>query len=284
MADSSAQVVSYWTKGEVQNYTVTTDKFKLAGSDTTAREHMSYDVEVTVLDSTQNSYTVQWVYRNVKSNGTNNAAQKIVALSEGTKVIYKTDELGTFAEVVNWQEIRNTITAAAKELKKDFKHIPEMNGMIDQVIAMYTTKEGITQGGIKDIQQFHSFHGAKYILGEVLESKMQVANMFGGEPFNADVTVYLDEINEEDNNFIMRFTQAVDPKQLTAETIKYLKQMAKKMNVPAQNFDDLGELKNETTNGSRIHGSGWVIYSVQTTTVTSGDATNIEERVIEIKD
>jgi len=41
--------------------------------------------------------------------------------------------------------------------------------------------------------------------------------------------------------------------------------------------------KNETLTASMIQGTGWVIYSVQTTTVTLDNITNIEERIIQLK-
>ena len=47
--------------------------------------------------------------------------------------------------------------------------------------------------------------------------------------------------------------------------------------------DELKDLKNDVQTASRIHGSGWPIYSVQTKTVTDGSNTSIKERVIEIK-
>ena len=59
--------------------------------------------------------------------------------------------------------------------------------------------------------------------------------------------------------------------------------MAKTMNTELPRREDMKELKNETLTASRIHGTGWVLYSIQTTTITSDDSTLIEERIIEIK-
>lgn len=52
MADSTVQVITYWDKGEQQNYTVTHEKIRLQETDTILREFTTYDVEVTVLDQT----------------------------------------------------------------------------------------------------------------------------------------------------------------------------------------------------------------------------------------
>ena len=59
--------------------------------------------------------------------------------------------------------------------------------------------------------------------------------------------------------------------------------MAENMKVKKPERSDLKDLKNEILTASRIHGSGWIVYSVKTTTVNSGDITSIEECEIEIK-
>jgi len=56
----------------------------------------------------------------------------------------------------------------------------------------------------------------------------------------------------------------------------------KTMGLPEPNRKDIKDIVNQTDLASRIHDSGWVIYSIQTKTVSAEDATNIEETVIEI--
>lgn len=282
-ADSTAQVITYWEKGEKQNYTVTNEKIKLKGADTTSRELTTYDVEIEVLDQTDTSYTVQWVYKNIKTSNDNPVIQRIMNITQDMKVVFKTNELGAFMEVLNGEEIKGYIQKAALALRKELNAIPEIDRILEQIEATYSTKKAIESASIKDILQFHSFHGAKYKLGEVLEAQLKVPNLYGTEPFDSEITVYLDEINEEDNNFIMRAKEEINKEQLTDATFAYLTTLAKNMNANLPKREDIGDLKNETLTASRIHGTGWVVYSVQTTTVTSGDQSEIEERIIEIE-
>ncbi len=283
MADSTAQVITYWEKGEKHNYFVTAEKIKIKDSDTTSREMITYNVEITVLNTSEKSYTIEWRYKDIKTNNENPTVQKLMNITKNMKVIFKTDELGAFVEVVNWKEIKDYIQKATSALKKNFKEIPEMDKVINQIEATYSTKEAIESVSIKDIQQFHTFHVAKYKLGEVLEGKLKAPNIFGQEPFDSDLTLSLDEINEKDNNFIIRATQEVNKEQLTNATFNYLTTMANNMKVDPPKREDLKDLGNQTLTSSRIHGSGWVVYSVQTTTVTSDNLTNIEERIIELQ-
>ena len=283
MADSTAQVISYWEKGEKQNYSMTAEKIKIKGSDTTIREMTTYNVEITVLNNYEKTYTIEWLYKDIKSNSQNPIVQKLMNINKDMKVVFKTDEFGSFIEVVNWKEIKAYIQKEVSTLRKDFKEIQEIDNVIKQIETTYSTKEAIESASIKDIQQFHSFHGAKYKLGEVIKGQIKVPNLYGTEPFDSEFSLSLDEINEADNNFIIRSTQQVNIEQLTNATFDYLTKTAKTMNIEPPKREELKALKNETLTATRMHGTGWVVYSVQTTTITSDNVTNIEERTIEIK-
>jgi hypothetical protein len=283
MSDSTVQVIGFWNKNEKQSYAVSLEKYKIKGIDTTEYEYFKYDVDITVLDSTADSYTIEWFYRNFDVQSDNKFTQSLTALSEALKVKIKTDELGAIEEVLNWQEVSEYIKKGTRELKKEFKDIPKIDEIVNQVETMFTSKQAIESAGIADAQQFYTFHGAKYKLAEVLEGTLKVPNLFGSEPFDSDFTVYLDEINPDDNNYIMRSTQVVNSEQLTETTFQYLVNQSKLLGVKAPDRSDIPQLANETYTASRIHGSGWVIYSILTKKVNAEDVTKIEERIIEIK-
>lgn len=284
LADSTVQVISYWDKAEKQNYSVTLEKTKIKGEDTTSTELTTYEVEVTVLDSSQKSYTIQWLYKNFKTNNQNPTIQKLVNISKDLKVIFKTDEVGTFLEVLNWKEIRDFNQKAITTLRNDLKSIPEMDKVLDQMYSTFSTKESIESYSIKDIQQFHNFHGAKYKLGEIVEAKLQLPHsLFGSELLDANLSVYLDEINNSENNYVMRSSQEVDKDQLINATVKYVNSLNSSGKGSLVSKDDFKEMVNEKSLASRIHDSGWIIYSIETTVITTDSLKNIEERIIEIK-
>jgi hypothetical protein len=199
------------------------------------------------------------------------------------QVIYKTDEMGGFIEVINWKEIRAYNQKAIAVLRKKFGTAPEIEKMLKQIENSFSTKEAIEAASIKDIQQFHSFHGGKYKLHEEISDKIKVPNVLTNIPFDADYSLYLDEINETDNNYIIRSSQVVDSTQLMDATFQFLSNLAKSMNIKAPKKEDIKGLSNDIQLASRIHGTGWVVYSIQTTTVNSDNQSNIEERIIEVK-
>lgn len=145
IADSTAQVITYWDKGEKQNYSVTTKKIKLKGTDTASKDITTYDVEITVLNQADKSYTIQWLYKDIKTNSTNQTIQKLMNITKDMKVIFKTDELGAFTEVVNWKEIRDYIQKATTSLSKEFAVILEMDKLLKQIAMTYSSKEALNQ-------------------------------------------------------------------------------------------------------------------------------------------
>ena len=283
MNDSTAQVIGYWDMNEKQSYIITQEKYKIKDSDTTAREFYKYAVDMTIVDSTANSYVIDWFYKDFEIQSDNELIQKLAAITADMTVRVRTDEFGTFQEVINWEEVRDFILKGTKLLKKETKDIPNMDKFIKQLEGMYSTKESIELGAVKEMQQFYTFHGAKYEFGQEYIADMKVANLYGGEPFDTKVTVWLDDLNPDDNNFIVRLQQTIDSEQLTNATFDYLVKMAETMKIPAPKREEIPPLTNDTWTASRIHGTGWVIYSIETKETKAEGQTNVEERIIEIQ-
>jgi hypothetical protein len=148
---------------------------------------------------------------------------------------------------------------------------------------MYMSKESIEANAIKDALQFYTFHGAKYTLGEKLTGKVQLMNNFGGKPFDTELSVSLDEIDQENDIALIRMYQNIDSQQLTDATYAYLKTVAP-AGKPMPAKDKFPLLTNETWTASQIHGgSGWVIYSIETKQTMAEGIVNVEERTIELK-
>lgn len=283
MVDSTVQTIGYWNKNETQSYVITIDKYKINHLDTTSHETFKYDVDILVKDSTADSYILEWKYKNYEVKTDNEIMKKIMSMSQDMSVIVKTDELGAFKEVVNWKEVRNYMKNLTSQLSKEYKDAPTLVKLIKQVENTYNNKETIESSTINEIQQFLSFHGGKYKLGEVYEGNLKTHNMYGGEPFDNEFSMSLDTIQIEDNNYILRLNQSVNSEQLLEATYNYMKLSMKTMGLPEPNKNDIKGITNQTDLASRIHGTGWIIYSIQTKTVSSDKTTNIEETIIEIK-
>ncbi|MEO9964180.1 MAG: hypothetical protein ABJF11_00235 [Reichenbachiella sp.] len=283
MDDSTAQVVGYWSIDDTQSFDVSYEKYRIQNGDTSARDIMKYVVDITIKDSTANSYTIEWFYRDYSSESSNPIVQKLTKLSENLSVLIKTNEYGTILEVINWEEVRDYVQKSTQTLKEELKDMPTGEQIVAQMMATYTTKEAIESNAIKDAQQFYTFHGGAYTLHEEIAAKMQFMNNYGGAPFETDVTLSLDEIDEESSYGIIRMVQEVNSVQLTDATYEYLKKMGTLGNqLPPRN--EFPALTNNIWTTTRFHaGSGWTTYTVETKVVEAEGISNIEERVIQIQ-
>ncbi len=282
MEDSTVQAITYWNKGEKQNYSITERQIKLKGADTSSIEVLTYEVEIAVTDSTEKSYTIEWLYKKAVSNSTDESVQKFINITKNMKIIFKTNEVGIFSEVVNWKEIKDHVEKNSEILLKEFKDITK-DHVLKLVLSAYSTKQGIESNVTNDIQQFHTFYGAEYKLGQVLEASLKVPNILGPEPLDSNITVTLDELNSDDNNYILKATQEINKEQLIDITFDYLKSISKNLETNPLKREDLNGLKHETITVSQIHLHGWIINSIQVMTITSDDMTKIKERTIILK-
>jgi hypothetical protein len=281
--DSTVQVIGYWSKYDKQSYDVTYEKYKVKNKDTISRELMKYEVDVKIIDSTANSYTIEWFYKNYSIDTENELVRKLTSIANDISVKIKTDEYGAFVEVVNWEEVTDYLEKVTEKLKVELKNVPNYKEIIANVMGIYSTKESIEVNAIKDALQFYKFHGVKYKLGEELTGKLETSNNYGVKPFETDVQYSLDEINETDGNSILRSNEVINSEELTDATYNYLKKSG--------TFGDKFPLRskfplltNETNTASRIHGeTGWIIYSIETKIITAEETTKIEERIMEIK-
>ncbi len=282
-SDSTVQVVGYWDMNESLTYLVFNESVRTEGSDTISYEFTRYEVDVTIVDSTANSYTVKWYYRDYYIETDNEVMKRLSSIFEDMSVLITTDELGTFQEILNWEEIKTFMLITTALLREEFKGIPNMDQFIAHLEELYSTKEAIQNSAIDEIHQYYYFHGLKYKLHDEFTSQSKIQNRFGGEPFNADITFWLDEINSDDNNAIFRMTQVIDSVELTNATFEYLTSMANMLGTPPPSRDDFPALTNEITRASRIHGSGWVIYSIDTKEVKAENVLQVDTRIIELK-
>lgn len=282
--DSSVQVISYWDLGDKYEYSVNLQKLKYREKDTITNETMTYDVEVSVVDSTENSYTVRWYYKNFKSDSESPIVQKLATVSEDIAVDIILDELGTIESVENWEEVKEYIVKSIDSVKNDLDHIPGLAIVFQQMVGMYATKASIEASAIQDVQQFHNFHGGKYQLNESATGIIKTPNLYNPDkPFDTEVSVTLEELDRENNQFLIRSIQEVNSEQLIETTYNYLREMTKHLGQEFIKREDFIGVKNSVEIVSRIHNTGWVLESILWKEVISEGITNLEIRTIQMK-
>jgi hypothetical protein len=281
--DSSVQVVGYWSKNDMQTYNVASRKYKVKGQDTLDVEVTKYQVDVKVVDSTANSYTIEWFYKNFDISGSNKFTQSISSVFKDIKVIVKTNEMGTFQEVVNWKDVRDEVKKAFGLMREQLKGTPNLEPIIKNVEDMFSTKQSIETYAILDILQYYTFHGGKYILHDDTETNL-VSNEIPGSPIDVLMTVQLAQLNFEDDNAVIRVWKEFDKKQMTDAAYSMMKNLMKSTNNKLPPREQIPEITCSEYIGSVVHGSsGWITYSLKSRTTSTSDSKTVEEREIEIQ-
>lgn len=104
---------------------------------------------------------------------------------------------------------------------------------LNQVKAIFQSKENIENLLIKEVQLFHSLYGTEYFIKDkVMETELP--NATGGEPFPATITLKADEINKKNDYCKISMKQEIDKRK--AGTI--IAAMLKKLSIsPIQDED-----------------------------------------------
>jgi len=112
---------------------------------------------------------------------------------------------------------------------------------LNQVKAMFQSKESIEAVLIREIQLYHTPYGTEYTLsGETIETAL--ANITEGPPFPAKITLKIDEVDKKKDICRVNIKQAVDKGKagpIIADMLKKLSQSG--------NIDD-AEMKKQINN------------------------------------
>ena len=282
MEDSTVQVIGYWDKNEKQSYQIQEKKATVVNEDTTSSQEFSYKVDVQIVDSTAESYTIEWKYFDYKYISGPQELKTILTAYQPTKVLVKTDEMGMFAEIINSAEISAAMTKRLKNLIKKYKSDQYLVSEFTALIDKYASKDAVEQLALSEIQQYYNYHGGRYKLDENLSATVKSPFMNIEEGIDAELNVWLSEINSDDNNYIIQMSKILDEEAMKKLMYEEAKNDPELTPDEKPEIHDMPELKVETWAASRIHNSGWIVNSVQTVEVLFDNEKSTEERTIEL--
>ena len=201
--------VAYWSAGDVYEFRVEKINNQWKNGEHTKMDTTSYDVRFEVLDSTETSYRIQWNYE-MDLGGMSlpqKMARKILDDAE-LEVIYKTNELGEFLEVENWEEI-------AEHMKEFYDKVISIvsfsNGMDKDSVAMalipktqmFESQAGVEQGFLKELQYFHFPMGIEFDSESVLQYEDELPSLVGSGSIRADCRIRVDSFDIEQDYVVL---------------------------------------------------------------------------------
>ena len=224
--------VSYWAKGDSYDFKITKIKQQWRGEEQTKNDTSSYVANFLVLDSTATTYKIKWSYETGLAENYNLPQDMLEKLSEYQQidVIYITSELGEFVEIENWEEISKMMTSLFDELIDIYSKNGEVEKekftkVMQPMITMYQSKEGIELMAYKELQLFHFPMGVEFTVGDTIKYEDELPNMFGGPPIKAPTKLYLDEVDFDDSYCSLIQEMTLDPKDTQKMIISFFKKM-----------------------------------------------------------
>lgn len=230
--------VAYWSIGDSYNFNVTKIKQKLREGSEMESDTTSYIGNFEVIDSTDTSYKIKWsLEANLTSVEIPEEMMNELSKYLFTEVIYETTELGEFVAIENWQEIalkmKDLFAILLSKYETSDKDIAEM---MQPVLGIYETREGIEQLIFKELMLFHFLFGYEYDPNEPLEYADELPNMFGGKPIRGETKIYVDAVDYEEGYCLMVQEMAIngdDTKRVITDIFKKMagdeKEMKKAM-------------------------------------------------------
>lgn len=279
--DNSVQVIGYWDKNEKHTYGFISEKASVKGNDTIITESISYKVDITVVDSTAKSYTLQWKYYDVAAKTENKVAEKLAKLNEGLVVKFTTDEYGAFNQLLNWEDIKKHNEKAVKLLEK------ESSATIRQtVVALikdkYKSREAIERHTLKEILQFYTFNGIGLKKGEVIEEDITEENPITKSPMKSHMKVELYDVNVEDSDYILKFWQTFDKGAIAPLVTEMFRDLIGNDAKKITEFVEDATLNDYYI--TQFHNTGWPISSYFERSIKIKTSQNLETREVELLD
>ena len=228
--------IAYWSKGDTYDFKVTKVKNRWTNDKLTKSDSTQYIANFKVLDSTEKTYTIQWSYKNTYKENLDKiyedkkTVNEIIKKYDVTKIVYKTDEYGEFLDIINWQEISDLMSNMLGELEKSIQIrkpdiLKEVEKAMEPLAKIYSSKEGIEQLILYELQFFHFPFGSEYDVNIPFEYENELPNMVGGEPIKGNAKLSIEEVDFEELYCVLKEEVVLNPNDTKRQVIMLLKKM-----------------------------------------------------------
>lgn len=243
ITDTTATVVAYWEKGDMANFSLTQTKQKYEKQKLVSQGGSTSTIEFKVTDATDESYTIEWKYTNIKVNSKeaqHPIVEKLVKLTQGITFKYWTNEAGEFRELLNWKEVQATVNTAIDQLTVQYKD-PQISSISQQTKKVFSSRQSIEELIMKDVQMIHAVYGKEFKLKEKITAATELPNFLGGPPFPSIVNIEMYELNPAQSSCKIELSQNVDKTEAATIIKEWLKKSGQPVNSQADaiNISDI---------------------------------------------
>ena len=207
----NVEFIADWHPGDVFTYNVT----KIVQKDKQI-DSLNYTMVMTVIDSTEEKYTIKMVYDGMYNNPILDSlldgriSQKDYETLQ--TVYYSTNNVGEIIEIDNADTLIKSIIKYSDALVTAVDN--DDAGEVMNLLTSLYTKEYLLSGVYKEISLIHNALGYSYPINKPVKGKVKVENTLSGGYFDAKTFFTIEEFNPENQYCRFRMTTEYNEKQL----------------------------------------------------------------------
>lgn len=225
--DSSFNCIVHWKKGEEKVLLIHRNKASYQSGNLKSDFNFSYEAFITVLDSSKEGYTIQWVFHLPEAvKKAEPGLAELMPVYEGLKMIFTTTDLGTFKGLLNWQEVRDAyVNMMEVSLPKNMDD--KAKETLDKTKQLFSTKEMVEGALIKEIVLYHSLYGAMLTTtGSIRQTSLP--SPFSADSLPATITQKITELAPQLDYVKISIDQQIE----MGSAGKIIEGLLGKMNIP----------------------------------------------------
>ena len=183
VSSTKITTIGYWNIGDKVSYQVSqTDVTDKSGTTQTAKQKSNtYDLEITVIDSTEHNYVLEMNYRKAAVEGYDPQLQELMnSFQTSAPIRYQTDELGLFQKILNTVELQKDFKKKCEEFKKQLiinrgaEAAKPVIKMLDDLQTEFSKPENIEVLYFSDIMAIHGNYGMELVLNKPTEIDVEL--------------------------------------------------------------------------------------------------------------
>ncbi len=290
--NKNIDIVTYWKKGDTQKIVVKEGFIEYEGEEEVKKEVTSSYVEITVLEETDSTYLIEWLYfddqtdrLNVEVEEEDPMDKRIEEMFSTTKFLYQTNELGVFDSVLNLEEILQSMNDSLEVMfreefvkdKSDELILIEVMKSVEEMIFSERLKQELTNA----IANYHAYHGDILVADTLIHYDGEVENKLGGDAIPVKgVTQTKTDTKEKIISITNTQTfESEEVKEAIDEGTKKIKMQKRKKLMQELEKNDLIVKDLEIFNYD--YEFGWLKYFEKSRTFTSGNKRKVNFTIIE---
>ena len=269
--DLRMHICGNWEMNETRTYSIKESCKKFSGDQKLCEETTEYDAVISVDSIVADGYVFSWKFKNIKVLAPNLVLQKMGEVCDGLEILYKTDNDGTFIEILNYKEIYDCICKSLCMLAKNYAKTPAVEAVLEQLRACFSTREAMEDTFLNEIKLFHSLHGENISSSTSKEYKKRVPNLFGGTPFPGICSIELEDFDNTSKICKVAVNHFIDEEQAQNNIYRYLKKLSRRMAHALPSKEDIPQIQiNDSSSISINLLSGWLVAATNNELISTG--------------